>query len=318
MKALQITGYGAEPALAEVAAVSPGPRQVVVDIAAASLNPLDLKIVAGYVTDFFPVTFPYSLGTDFSGRVGAVGDEVTGWQVGDAVIGRLDPVAGGACAEQAVIDADQLVPAPGSVSLEAAAGIPTSAATAWQVLTEIADVRSGQTVLVHAAAGGVGSFAVQFAKRLGAQVVATASGSGVAIARKLGADTVLDYRQVAFEEEISGVDVVVDTVGGENEARSLEVLKPGGLLVAVPMPPDEARAEAAGRRAAFVFHSSDGPRLAKVAKQIDDGVELLVDRTLPLAEGKWALAYLSQRHARGKVLLSVVQVAPGSGLSARP
>ncbi|GAB3382565.1 NADP-dependent oxidoreductase [Amycolatopsis echigonensis] len=290
MKALHITAFGTEATLADLPAPVPGPGQVVVDVVAAAANPLDLKIASGAMHDYFPAALPYVLGTDFSGRVATPG---TGWQLGDPVIGRLDPVDGGAFAEQLVIDAADLVPAPSGISLETAAGIPTAAATAWQALVEVANVHRGQTVLVHAAAGGVGSFAVQIARRLGARVVATASGDGVAIAEKLGADQVLDYRQVAFDSRLDGVDVVLDTVGGEVGARSQQVLKPGGLLVTTPAPAEGAT---------FVFHSSDAARLAKAAEL---GVEVLVDRTYPLADGAQALAYLGEGHARGKVLLSV-------------
>lgn len=288
MKALHITAFGTEATLADLPAPTPGPDQVAVDVVAAALNPLDLKLASGAMHDYFPSALPYILGTDFSGRVATAGP---GWQVGDPVIGRLDPVNGGAFAEKIVIDAAHLAPAPSHTSLTDAAGVPTAAATAWQALVEVANVQSGQTVLVHAAAGGVGSFAVQIARRLGARVVATASGSGVAIAEKLGADSVLDYRQVAFDSELRGIDVVLDTVGGEVGIRSRQVLKPGGLLVTTPAPAEGAE---------FVFHTSDAARLAKVAE-----LEVLVDRTFPLADGAQALAYLAEGHARGKVLLEI-------------
>ncbi|MBB1156239.1 NADP-dependent oxidoreductase [Amycolatopsis dendrobii] len=290
MKALRITAFGTEATLADVPAPAPGPGQVAVDVAAAAVNPLDLKIASGAMHGYFPVTLPYVLGTDFSGTIATPGP---GWQIGDPVIGRLDPGAGGAFAEQLVIDAAQLAPAPAGISLETAAGLPTAAATAWQALAEVANVRSGQTVLVHAAAGGVGSFAVQIARRLGARVVATASGSGIAIAEKLGADEVLNYRKVAFDHRLRGIDVVLDTVGGEVGARSRQVLKPGGRLVTTPAPADGAE---------FVFHTSDAARLAKVA-ELD--LDVLVDRTFPLADGARALARLAQGRARGKTLLRI-------------
>ncbi|WP_409463938.1 NADP-dependent oxidoreductase [Amycolatopsis sp. GA6-003] len=290
MKALHLTAFGTEATLTDLPAPTPGPGQVVVDVVAAAVNPLDRKIASGAMHDFFPVTLPYVLGTDFSGRIATPGP---GWQIGDPVIGRLDPGTGGAFAEQIVLDAGQLAPAPSRISLETAAGLPTAAATAWQALAEIANVHSGQTVLVHAAAGGVGSFAVQIARLLGARVVATASGSGVALAEKLGADEVLDYRKTEFDRRLRGIDVVLDTVGGEVGARSRRVVKPGGLVVTTPAPAEGAE---------FVFHTSDAARLAKVA---DLGLEVLVDRTYPLADGAPALAYLGEGHARGKVLLRV-------------
>ncbi|WP_406634387.1 NADP-dependent oxidoreductase [Amycolatopsis sp. WGS_07] len=288
MKALQITEFGKAPVLTELPDPTPEPHQAVVDVVAAAINPLDLKIAAGTMRDFFPAPLPYVPGTDFSGRIATPGP---GWQIGDPVIGRLDPGTGGAFAEKVVIDAAQLTSAPSQIELKTAAGIPTAAATAWQALVEVANVQPGQTVLIHAAAGGVGSFAVQIARRLGARVIATASGSGVAIAEKLGADSVIDYRQTAFDSRLRGIDVVLDTVGGDVLTRSRAVLKPGGLLVTTPSPAEGAE---------FVFHTSDAARLAKVAD-----LEVLVDRTLPLADGAQAFAYLAEGHARGKVLLSV-------------
>lgn len=305
MKALQMTAHRTEAGLVDLAEPVPGPGEVAVDVTSAALNPLDLKIAAGAVRDWFPVTFPFTLGTDIAGVVGAVGPGVTGWGPGDRVVARLDPSAGGAFAEAAVVGADHLVRAPATIPLEAAAGLPTAAATAWQALTEVAGVRPGQTVLVHAAAGGVGGFAVQLARRLGARVVATASGPGLAIAGELGADSVIDHRKARFEDAVSGVDVVLDTVGGDVGVRSLDVLRPGGLLVAVAMPPDPAAAERRGVRAEFVFHSSDARRLAQVVEQVNAGVRVLVDRVLPLAEGRRALAYLADGHAKGKVLLTM-------------
>lgn len=305
MKALQISAYRTDPVLRDVDNVSPGSSEVIVDVRAASLNPLDLKLASGAMHDFFPVTFPYTLGTDFAGIISAVGADVAGWSIGDPVIGRLDPSRGGAFAEKVAVDASLLVRAPATVELDVAAGIPTAAATAWQALTEVAKLDAGQTVLIHGGAGGVGSFAIQFAHRLGAQVLATASGTGLGIATRLGADRVIDHTQVAFEGQVSEVDLVLDTIGGENEVRSLEVLKPDGLLVAVPVPPDSARAEARGVRAEFVFHTSDAERLAKVVEHIDDGMQVLVDRTVPLSSAAQALAHFAKGHARGKILLAV-------------
>lgn len=305
MRALQISAYGTDAALADVDEVTAGPHQVVVDVTAASLNPLDLKIAAGYMQELMPVTFPYTLGTDIAGTIIALGPGVTGWGIGDPIIARLGPTAGGAFAEAAVVDANLLAAAPTTVTLDVAAGIPTAAASAWEAVTEVAGIGPGQTVLVQAAAGGVGSFMTQFARRLGARVIATASGSGLDVAKRFGAHRVIDYTRDRFEDMASDVDVVVDTVGGDVEARSLDVLKPGGLLVAVPVPPDTARAESRGLRAVFLFHVSDAKRLAQVAGQIDDGVQVLVDRAEPLSRGPEALAYLAEGHAKGKVLLTM-------------
>lgn len=307
MRALRLAGYTQPAQLLEVPRPAPGAGEVLVHVAGAALNPLDVKIAAGYVKDFFPVEFPYTIGTDLAGVIAGVGEGVGSWELGDRVVARTDPGAGGAVAEFAVVPAEQLVSAPTSVPLPVAAGIGTAAATAWQALHEVADVQPGQTVLVQAGAGGVGSFAVQLAHRAGARVIATASGVGLAIAYRLGADQVIDYTTTDLEHAVSDVDVVVDGVGGDVELASLAVLKPGGRLVALPVPPDADRAAARGLRAEFVFHSSDAERLATVVSLVDEGLEVLVDRTVPLDDAARALDVVAAGHSKGKI---IVQLSP--------
>ncbi|MEU2358642.1 NADP-dependent oxidoreductase [Streptomyces misionensis] len=303
MKALQYTAYGRSPVVTDVPEPVPGPGEVLVRVAGAALNPLDVKIGAGHVQDYFPIVFPSTVGTDLAGTVERVGSGVTGWSIGDAVITRTDPTAGGAVAQYAVVPAASLVAAPTTTPLHAAAGLATAAATAWQAVTEIAELKSGQKVLVHAGAGGVGSFVIQLARRAGAHVVTTASSAAAEIVRKLGADEIIDYTRVDFWTAVSDVDVVVDSVGGETEARSLDVLKPGGLLVSLPVPPDFERAAARGLRAEFVFHASDPERLAKVVAVANEGFDIVVDRTVPLSDAADAFDYLAQGHAKGKVIV---------------
>ncbi|MCX4428737.1 NADP-dependent oxidoreductase [Streptomyces mirabilis] len=303
MKALQYTAYGHSPVVNDIPKPVPGPGEVLVRVAGAALNPLDVKIGGGYVQAYFPITFPSTVGTDLAGTVEQLGSGVRGWNVGDAVITRTDPTVGGAVAEYAVVPATSLVPAPTTIPLEAAAGLATAAATAWQAVSEIAALKSGQKVLVHAGAGGVGSFVVQLAHRAGAHVVTTASSAAAEIVRKLGADEVIDYTSVDFRAAVSDVDVVVDSVGGETEARSLDVLKPGGLLVSLPVPPDFERAAARGLRAEFVFHTSDADRLARVVEVANEGLDIVIDRTVRLSGAADAFDYLAQGHAKGKVIV---------------
>jgi len=304
VKAIQIRQYGDAPTLRDVDRPTPGPGEVLVRVAGAATNPLDLKITAGYMHDFFPVTFPYTLGTDVSGTITELGGRVKGWAVGDQIVARLDPSAGGGYAEFAVVPAEQLVPAPTSVPLFLASGAATTAATAWQAVSEIAGLQAGQRVLIHAGAGGVGSFAVQMSHALGAHVITTASGPGLQIAQALGADEVIDHAAGPFESQLAGVDVVIDTVGGAVEAQSLEVLRPGGLLVAVPTPPDTERAAARGLRAEFLFHASDAQRLGTVVEMVDADTRILLDRRLTLEEAPEALRYLAAGHAKGKIILA--------------
>lgn len=306
MKAVQIGGYDAEPVLVEIDRPQPGPGEVLVRVTAAALNPLDVKLQRGYMVQFFPLTFPYTLGTDLAGIIERLGTDVEGWAVGDRVIARTDPTAGGGLAEFAVVPAGYLAKAPSSVALDDAAGIGTAAATAWQALTENGSLMPGQTLLVQAGAGGVGSFAVQFARDAGLRVVATASGEGVGVARQLGADQVIDYRSVDFAQELAGLDLVLDTVGPETEQRSYKVLRSGGRLLATAQPPDDEMAKAHNVDAAFVFHSSDGERLRRVVEAIDGrGIKVLLDRKVPLGKYAEAFAHQATGRARGKIILLV-------------
>jgi len=304
VKAVQITQYGDTPTVHSVPEPSPGPEEVLVRVAGAATNPLDLKMAAGYMHEFFPVQFPYTLGTDVSGTIVGVGSDVTGWAVDDQIVARLDPSQGGGFAELVVVPADQLVTAPSTIALFLASGAATAAATAWQALHEVADLQAGQKILIHAGAGGVGSFAVQLAATMNAHVVTTASAGGIEIAKNLGADEVIDYSAQPFQTQVGDVDVVIDTVGGPVEEQSYDVLRPGGLLVAVPMPPDTARAAARGLRAEFLFHASDAARLDTVVRLLDNGLRVLLDRTVDLDDGPQALSYLADGHAKGKVIIT--------------
>ncbi len=296
MKAVRIGGYGATPAIAEVALPTLGPGDVLVRIAGASLNPLDVKLQGGMMQAVFPLTFPYVAGTDLSGTVERVGTEVTQWREGDRVIARLDPTQGGAFAEYAAVPAALLAPAPATIALADAAGIPTAAGTAWQALFETARLQPGHDLLVHAGAGGVGSFAIQLGAKAGARVVATASGEGTAIARRLGADQVIDYRVEDFSR-LDGIDVVLDTIGGPTLDASFGVLRPGGTLITIPQPVDDPRAT-------FVHHQSDGGRLRWIAGRIDEcGLAVLVDRRAGFEDIADAFARQASGRARGKIIL---------------
>ena len=306
MKAARIHGYNTP--LAIEAAIDPtiGATDVLVHVDAAALNPLDTKMQQGLMHGFFPVVFPYTIGTDLAGKVEKVGSDVTGWRAGDRVVARTDPPRGGALAELAVIPAAYLAKAPAAVSAEQAAGVPTAAGTAWQALFEVAGLEKGQPVLVLARAGGVGNFAIQLARHVGARVIATASGDGLDIARRLGADQVIDYRSERFEDKVSDLDVVLDTIGGDIQQRSFSVLRAGGYLAATSSPPDEALAKAPRVSASFGFHHSDASRLGKVRAMADAGtLTVLVDRVAPLDGLADAFAHQASGRARGKIIVKL-------------
>jgi NADPH:quinone reductase-like Zn-dependent oxidoreductase len=306
MKSASIHDYGVDPRLEEAPVPEIGADEVLVRVKAVGINPLDLLLQGGKRREVFPLTFPYTPGTDLAGTVERAGPLAVRWRPGDRVVARLDPIRGGALAEFAVVPAAQLVAVPESVALEDAAGLPTAAGTAWQALFEIAQRRGGQSVLVHGGAGGVGSFAVQLARIAGARVIATASGSGVEIARHLGADQVIDYRQQNFAETLSDIDVVIDPVGGETQQRSFGVLRAGGVLVAAATPPDEALAKAHKVTATRIFHKSESGRLNLLVGLMEAGtLRVLVDRKLPLANLDEALRHQATGRARGKIIVTL-------------
>jgi NADPH:quinone reductase-like Zn-dependent oxidoreductase len=305
VKAARISDYNADLLVEGVQTPEIGADEVLVRVTAASLNPLDIQLRRGFLRKFFPLSFPYVLGTDLAGSVVRAGRNVARWREGDKVVARLDPTRGGALAEFAAVSADELVDAPATLPLEPAAGIPTSAGTSWQALFEIAGLRAGQTILVHGGAGGVGSFAIQFARSVGARVIATASGAGMEIARRLGADVVIDYRLANFAEKVSDADVVLDTVGGDTQQRSFGVLRPGGMLVSTAARPDEAFAKTHRVAATFVFHTSRADRLRQVVEALDAGaLTVLVDRQLALQDLGDAFRHLESGHAHGKIIVA--------------
>lgn len=306
MKSIILNAYGEAPYLADLAMPEPGPTDVLVRVVAASVNPLDNKLQAGYLDGFFPLTFPSKLGTDLAGTVEKTGSLTSRWRAGDRVVARLAPTEGGAFAEFALVPEDQLVRIPEGIDFEQAAGMPTAAATAWQALFETAELTAGQTVLIHAGAGGVGGFAIQLAHSAGARVVATASGDGIEIARRLGADQVIDYRSEDFASAVSDIDIVLDTVGGDTQQKSFSVLRRGGKLITVVSPPDETLAKAHGVEVSFVFHASDANRLSAVVREIlSKGMSVLIDSSVPLQSFREAFARQASGRARGKIIIRI-------------
>ncbi|PWE53412.1 NADP-dependent oxidoreductase [Metarhizobium album] len=306
MKAVRISGYNEPLVLEDVDIPQPGPSEVLVRVHAAALNPLDFKLQRGYMHAFFPLTFPYTIGTDYAGVVEKTGSLSSHWRVGDRVVVGSQATQGGAIAEFAIADSSNLVRLPDSISFADAAGIPVAAGTAWQALFEMANLSKGQTVLIHAGAGGVGSFAIQFARQVGARVIATASGSGLEIVRKLGADQVIDYKSQDFQGMVSDVDVVLDTIGGETQQKSYGVLRTGGSLLATSAPPDEALAKAHKVSATFVFHEPVASRLSKIVRKVEDGsAKVLVDCQQNLADFQAAFDHQASGRAKGKIILAI-------------
>ena len=297
--------------LAEVTKPAPLPTEVLVRVVAAGVNPVDDKTRAGGGVAGVLGDLPFVLGWDVSGVVEEVGFGVHTLQVGDEVYGMpWFPRQAGGYAEYVTAPSRQFARKPAAVSHPEAAAVPLAGLTAWQILVDTARVEPGQRVLIHAAAGGVGHFAVQIAKHLGAYVIGTAQAPKHAWLRQLGADQVVDYTTVRFEDEVRDVDVVVDLVGdGATSHRSLTVLTAGGLLVDVPggvSPELAAAAEARGVRARPFLVEPDGAALARLAELIDKGVvRVEVAEVLPLEQAGEAHRRLATGRTQGKIVLRV-------------
>jgi len=310
MKAVRIHTYGGPDVLVYEDAPRPtiGNGEVLVKVHATSINPVDRFTRAGYLQGMINFSLPLTLGLDLAGVVEAVGDDVTTVAVGDAVYGYSNMMRQGAYAEYAVVSAGEIAPKPASVDYVTAAAVPLVGITAWQALFDVAGLQAGQTILIHGAGGGVGSFAVQFAVAKGARVIGTASGNKIELLRELGVAEAIDYTTTRFEDLVRDVDVVFDTVGGEVQARSWGVLKPGGILVTVAGQPDAAAAAARGVRASGMMAQANTAQLTEIAGLIDAGtVHPVVSTVLPLAEARRAHELIDAGHTRGKIVLRVVE-----------
>ena len=309
MKAVSIYYYGGPGVLAyeDAPRPHPAPGEVLVRVHAAGINPVDWKIREGHLKEMLHHTLPLVLGWDVSGVVAALGAGVTRFKVGDEVFSRPDIERDGAYAEFIVIRETEVALKPKSVDHVHAAALPLAGLTVWQSLFDAAALTAGQRVLIHAAAGGVGSLAVQLAKGRGAHVIGTASAKNHAFVRALGADEVVDYERERFETVVGPVDVVFDTMGGDIQTRSWEVLKRGGILVSIASPPSAEAAVAHGGRFAFVFTQPNAAQLAEIATLVDAGkLKASVETVLPLAAAVRGQALSAAGHTRGKIVLQVV------------
>ena len=333
MLAFVLSGYGGpeHTALAEMPQPSPRSSELLVRVRAAGLNPVDFKTRAGALKIIRNYPLPIVMGNELSGVVEAVGPGVTCFSKGDRVFARVDKDTLGAFAEYAVVPEDHAALMPTSLDFPSAAAVPLAALTALQALRDELHVNAGDRVFIPGGAGGVGTFAIQLAKGLGAHVATTASPRGEPLAKRLGADVVIDYTQERFEEKLSGYDCAFDLMGGDTLARLWSVLKPGGRVVSIAGIPEpmtarkdlgrgiglaalfwiaslltRLRAARHGLSYRFLFMHASGADLAYLASLIDaKKLEVVVDRIFPFAEAKQAMAYLETGHAKGKVVLAM-------------
>jgi NADPH:quinone reductase-like Zn-dependent oxidoreductase len=298
--------------LEKVRRPDPGPGEVLVHVHAAGVGPWDGWIRAG--KSALPQPLPLTPGSDLSGNVAALGSGVSGMAIGDQVFGVTNAQFVGAYAEYAVATARMIAKKPSSLSHVEAASVPVVAITAWQGLFEHARLEAGQTVLIHGAAGNVGAYAVQLARRARLHSIATAGTNDIEYVRSLGANKVLDYHTQRFEQEVKDVDAVLDLVGGETQLRSFQVLRPGGRLISAVSQPDQDIAKQHGVTAAFFLVEVTSERLRTIAELIDRGeLKTRIGAVLRLTKARDAHMMLEgrQKAPKGKIVLEVEREVGG-------
>ena len=332
MKAFIVKTYSKKDGLQLVDKPEPvlGENDVLVQIHAAGVNQLDSKIRNGEFKLILPYKTPFILGHDVAGVVTKVGSKVSKFKVGDEVYSRPADHRIGTFAEFIAISEKDLAIKPKNLSMEEAASIPLVGLTAWQALVEKADLKKGQKVFIQAGSGGVGTFAIQLAKHLGATVATTTSATNMDLVKTLGADIVIDYKKDDFEEILKDYDVVLNSQDGKTLEKSLRVLKPGGKLISISGPPDpdfakgiglswalqlvmtflsygiRKRARRRGVSYSFLFMRANGDQLREIASLIDSGIiRPVVDRVFPFESTNEALAYVESGRTRGKVVVKV-------------
>lgn len=306
MKAVKINEYGDESVLdyADIERPAPKANEVLVKVHVAAVNPVDWKIRDG-LGEMFGLKFPIILGCEIAGTIEEVGGDVESFNKGDAVYGYIGTHIGG-YAEYAVAKAEEIALKPESLDFENTAVVALGALVARQAMFDLANLQSGQKVLITGASGSVGSMAVQLAKAKGAFVMGTASGKNEEFVRSLGADEFIDYTKQKFEEIVKDVDVVFDTVGGDTLERAFQTLKKGGFLVTTVQPPMEEKAKEFGVKAVMVEAQPSAQQLAEINQLISEGkLKTHVGTVLPLAEIKKAHELSKSGRAFGKIVLQV-------------
>lgn len=321
MRAMRYHEYGPPESIRDDIIERPKPAgdEVLVELAATSVNPADWQLGAGYARSMFELPMPFTPGMDFAGVVREIGSEVTRFALGDRVFGASLLARSGSYAEYVTAPAAIVAHLPRNVPFGIAAAVPLAALTAWEAASDAA--RSGRgagpRILIHGAAGGTGIFAIQFAKQYGAYVIATSSAHNHDLLRSLGADENVDYRSARFEDVVDAVDAVVDLVGGDIPLRSIPLIREGGALVSiVPSSPDtqaacEALAVGHGVRLSFVNMSvkRDMAAFANIVRQLEAGtLKVIISETYPLARASEALAASQGGHVRGKIVLTAGSV----------
>lgn len=333
MIAAYIEKYGHKEALkiGEFPVPAVGPEDILVKIHSASVNPIDFKVRDGMIRFLRSYQFPLILGHDCSGEVIQVGGQVTKFKVGDRIFARPQTGRIGTFAEFIAIDQSDAALMPSNISFSEAASLPLVGLTCWQALLEVAQLKPGQKVLIQAGSGGVGSFAIQLAKHIGAEVWTTTSGKNVDFVKSLGADHVINYQKEKFTDAGTKFDVIFDTLGGEALDQSFSVIKPGGWIVSISGSPDmrtahdmelglvkslilgavglrtNKKAKAAHANYRFIFMKPNGDQLAQIGDLVAKGtIKPIVDKVFPLKDAQAAIEYSESGRARGKIIVQVL------------
>lgn len=332
MKAFIIDRYNPENGMRKADIPSPlvGENDVLVQIHAAGLNLLDSKIKTGEFKAMLPYKFPLIMGHDLAGIVIEVGSNVKKFKVGDQVYARPADFRIGTFAELIAVNQADVAIKPENLSMEEAASIPLVGLTAWQALVEMVNLKKGQKVFIQAGSGGVGTFAIQLAKYLGATVATTTSTANIDLVKSLGADVVIDYKKVDFETMLRDYDVVLNSQDATTLEKSLRILKPGGKLISISGPPDpgfarelglnvvlkivmfflsfatKRKARRLGVHYSFLFMKAEGSQLGKITDLINAGIiRPVIDKVFPFDQANEALAYVEGGRAKGKVVIQV-------------
>ncbi|WP_427138870.1 NADP-dependent oxidoreductase [Psychrobacillus psychrodurans] len=310
MKAIAIKQYGGKEQLKEINIPKPTPKekQVIVKLHATSINPIDWKLREGYLKATMPFEFPIILGWDVAGIVEEVGDHVQDFKVGDRVFARPETTNRGTYAEYTIVDTHLLAKIPDNISFEEAACVPLACLTAWQCLFDFGNIQKGDKVLIHAGAGGVGTFAIQLAKSVGAYVAATAGTHNVEFLKSLGADEVIDYKKQDFEKVLTEFDFVLDSLGGENQEKSFTILKVGGKLASIVSEPNQEKAKEKNIKSGNVWLVPNGQQLEKIANLLGQNkLRVIIGHKFPFSEEgiKEAHALSESHHAKGKIVIQI-------------
>lgn len=335
MKALILKRYGRpdQIAFADIPRPTIKPDEILVQVHAAGLNPIDTMIPKGTFKPILRLQLPVTMGSDLAGVVVEVGSRVTRFKPGDSVFASTFELGTGSLAEFAAVPESAAAIKPENLDFVQAASIPMVGLTSWQALKERAGLKPGQKVFIPAGSGGIGTFAIQLAKHLGAQVGTTTSTGNVELVRSLGADEVIDYKKQEFEDVLQDYDVVLGTIRGDGIEKSLQILKPNSRVVSLIGPPDAAFASARGmnffmtfvfglmsgkiiRQArkrgiaySFLFAHPDGRQLAEIGELLNAGrIHPVIDKVFPFDQAKEALAYLEKGRAKGKIVVQMVKM----------